>query len=224
MQDFNNFYIKRIVWHGVCRNVFEPLFEGETTMKKLFVLAISAILVANISAQEVKKEGCPNKGKEMTKEERIESDIKRFTYQLFLSDKQAEKFAVTYREYATKLDELREKCKELKDKSREMSDAELEKAIKERFAIKKNVIELQEKYYDKFRKDLNPRQVEQVLRCPGCNGSEGCKGSQGEMRQGPQGRQPEWGRQQGARPEWNKGQQWNQQGSGRGPKPEIERH
>ena len=73
-------------------------------MKKLLVLAVSAILVANISAQEQKKEGC--KDKQLTKEERVEFEIRRFKHELMLSDQQAEKFAVTYREYAGKLDEV----------------------------------------------------------------------------------------------------------------------
>ena len=71
-------------------------------MRKLVILAISALLVANVSAQEQKKE-CK---KQFNKEERVEFDIKRLTNELLLSDEQAVKFAVLYREYAGKLDEL----------------------------------------------------------------------------------------------------------------------
>ena len=52
-------------------------------MKKIVILAISAIFVANISAQEVKK--C--EGKQFNKEERVELDIKRFTNELMLKFK-----------------------------------------------------------------------------------------------------------------------------------------
>ena len=44
-------------------------------MKKIVILAISAVLVANVSAQEMKKEGC--QGKQLSKAERVEFDIKR---------------------------------------------------------------------------------------------------------------------------------------------------
>ena len=132
-------------------------------MKKLFVLAISAILVANISAQEQEKE-C--KGKKINKEERVEFDIKRLSHELYLSDKQAKNFAVTYREYAAELDKLFDKKECPFKDGQEISDAELEKAAKVRFAKQRQLIDLQEKFYDKFRKDLNPRQVDQVLRLP----------------------------------------------------------
>ena len=66
-------------------------------MKKIVILALSAIFVANISAQEMKNEKCD--GKKFSKEERVELDIRRFTNELMLSDQQAEKFAVTYREH-----------------------------------------------------------------------------------------------------------------------------
>ena len=90
-------------------------------MKKIMILAISAMLVANVSAQEFKKE-C-NK-KQFTKEERVEFDIKRFTNELMLSDEQAAKFAVTYREYTAKLDELFEANKPAKfEPGKELTDA-----------------------------------------------------------------------------------------------------
>ena len=44
-------------------------------MKKIVILAISAIFVANISAQEIKHEKC--EGKKISKAERVEFDIKR---------------------------------------------------------------------------------------------------------------------------------------------------
>lgn len=133
-------------------------------MKKLMILALSAIFVANVSAQEAKQECC--KGKQFTKGERVEFDIKRFTHELYLSDKQAEKFAVTYREYAAKLDELFEKNLPAAkpEPGKELTDSELDQLAKQRFKGLKDLAELQEKFYAKFRKDLNARQVEKVLR------------------------------------------------------------
>ena len=142
-------------------------------MRKIVILAISAIFVANISAQEVKK--C--EGKQFSKEERVEFDIKRFTNELMLSDKQAEKFAVTYREYAAKLDELFEANKPAKfEPGKELTDADLDKLAKQRFAGFKALAELQAKYYDKFRKDLSARQVEKVLRLEAPFGPKHCCG------------------------------------------------
>ena len=133
-------------------------------MKKLLVLAVSAILVANISAQEQKKEGC--KDKQMTKEERVEFEIRRFKHELMLSDQQAEKFAVTYREYAGKLDEVFGKNAPKEDfkPGQELTDKDLDRMAKARFAGMKEIAAVQEKYYDKFRQDLSARQAEKVMR------------------------------------------------------------
>ena len=181
-------------------------------MRKLMILAISAILVANVSAQEAKKECC--KGKQLSKEERVEFDIKRLTHELMLSDEQVAKFAVTYREYAGKLDELFQKNapKEKFEPGKELSDKELDKLAKARFEGFKDLADLQSKFYDKFRKDLSARQVEKVLQLqapfgpkqfgdkPCCGKHEGkhdgkkdCKheGKQcGHHGHGPQGPQP----------------------------------
>jgi hypothetical protein len=134
-------------------------------MKKLFILAIGAILAANVSAQEVKQHEC-SKGKQLTNEERVEFDIKRLTHELYLSDKQAANFAVTYREYAAKRDELFQKNLPApkQEPGKELTDSELDQLAKQRFKGLKDFADLQEKYYNKFRKDLSARQVEKVLR------------------------------------------------------------
>ena len=145
-------------------------------MRKLVILAISAILVANVSAQEQKKECF--KGKQLSKEERVEFDIKRLTHELMLSDEQAAKFAVTYREYAGKLDELFQKKapKEKFEPGKELSDKELDKLAKARFEGFKDLADLQLKFYDKFRKDLSARQVEKVLELRSPFGGKPCCG------------------------------------------------
>ena len=72
-------------------------------MKKLLILAMSVMMMTSMSAQEVQAEkaACKKDKKEckMTKEQRIEMDIKFLTEELYLSDEQAAKFAATYREF-----------------------------------------------------------------------------------------------------------------------------
>jgi len=128
-------------------------------MKKLMILAMSAILVANVSAQEQKKE-C----KKLSKEDRVEFDIRRYSHELFLSDEQKEQFAATYRAYADELDKLFEKNAPKKlEPGKELSDKELDELAKKRFEGFKALADVQAKYYDKFRKTLSARQVEKVL-------------------------------------------------------------
>ena len=131
-------------------------------MKKIVILAISVIFVANMSAQEQKKECFESK--KFSQEEMVEFDIKRLTNELMLSDKQAEQFAVTYREYAAKLDNIFQKNAPAKfEPGKPLTDAELDKMAKQRFEAAKDLADLQSKYYDTFRKFLSARQASKVL-------------------------------------------------------------
>jgi hypothetical protein len=42
------------------------------------------------------------------------------------------------------------------------TDAEVEKMIKKRFAQSRKMLDIREKYYDKFRKFLSPKQIQKV--------------------------------------------------------------
>ncbi len=131
-------------------------------MKKIVILAISALLAVNISAQEQKKEQFA--GKQLSKEEKVEFKIQHLTRELMLSDQQAEKFAVTFREYSAEKDKLfQKKSKEQFEKGKGMSEAEMDKAAKQRFEEMKKFADLQAKYYDEFRKYLSARQVEKIF-------------------------------------------------------------
>lgn len=173
-------------------------------MKKIVILAISAILVANMSAQEQKKE-CFG-AKKFSQEERVEFDIKRLTNELMLTDQQAEQFAVTYREYAGKLDKIFRKNAPAKfEPGKTLTDAELDKMAKQRFEGFKEMAELQSKYYDTFRKFLSARQASKVLifnepfdQKPCCGKHEGK--FDGKFDGKPEGPRPECGKKHGHHP------------------------
>lgn len=132
-------------------------------MKRIMILAISAMLVANVCAQDPTQKD--STAKQQTKEERVEQDIMRLTHELMLSDKQAEKFAVTFREFVAARDQIFEKNAKAPDAEarKKLSEKELDQLAKERFNGMKEWANLQSKYYDKFRKNLSARQVEKVL-------------------------------------------------------------
>ncbi len=131
-------------------------------MKKILILALSAILAVNISAQEQQKERV--EGKPLSNEEKVELQIKHLSRELMLSEQQTQKFAVTFREYAAAKEKLfPEKAKKMVEQGKELTDAELDQLAKQRFECKKKFVDLQTKFYDKFRKDLSARQVQKVL-------------------------------------------------------------
>lgn len=84
-------------------------------MKKIMILAVSAILAANMSAQEVKaREGEFKKDKKECKlspEQRVEMDIKYLSEELYLDSAQAVRFGATYREYIAEKVKLNERFK-----------------------------------------------------------------------------------------------------------------
>ncbi len=84
-------------------------------MKKLVLLAVSAIIVASVGAQESNASKADNKRAkkecQMSKEQRIERDIQTLSEELYLSDEQTAKFAVTYREFMAEKAKLNEKFK-----------------------------------------------------------------------------------------------------------------
>ena len=84
-------------------------------MKKLVLLALSAIIVANVSAQgrnASKAEGKREmKECKMSKEQRIERDIQMLSEELYLSEEQTAQFAVTYREFMAERAKLNEQFK-----------------------------------------------------------------------------------------------------------------
>lgn len=136
-------------------------------MKKIAILALSAVLAMTVSAQE-KVEPRPDnqavKAEKPSKAERIEREIRDLSRELYLGEEQAKKFAATYRDYAQKLDEILEKKgADCKERGKELSDKELDQLNKARLAAQKELVSLKEKFYDKFRKDLNPRQADRVL-------------------------------------------------------------
>ena len=145
-------------------------------MKKILILAISAILVTSVSAQEQRRECC--KGKQFNTEERVEADLQRLKGELMLSDEQAEKFAATFREYRKELTKLFEKNegKFRREPGKELTDKELDQIAKVHFEGLKEFANLQAKFYDKFRKDLTARQVEKVLRLNAPEGAGPCGG------------------------------------------------
>ena len=79
---------------------------------------------------------------------------------LMLDDATAAKFTPIYLQY---LKELRESRISSSRKSKPIpTDAEVEKAIKDRFAQSRKMLDIREKYYDEFRKILSPKQIMKI--------------------------------------------------------------
>ena len=95
---------------------------------------------------------------------------------LLLDDATAAKFTPVYMQYLKELSESRisnsrklkaketatpEKVQKTEPKSIP-TDAEVEKAIKDRFAQSRKILDIREKYYNEFRKILSPKQIMKI--------------------------------------------------------------
>lgn len=123
---------------------------------------------------------------------------------LMLDDATAAKFVPVYQKYLKELSEVRmENARKPKVKDAVTTqpapkaiptDAEVEKAIKDRFAQSRKLLDIREKYYNEFRKILSPKQIMKIYQLE--------KGNAHKF-------QKEWkkrqGQKQGQRPEAKKG-------------------
>lgn len=101
-------------------------------MKKLVLLAVSAIIVASAGAQEANASKADNKRAkkecQMSKEQCIERDIKILSEELYMSDEQAAQFAVTYREFMAEKAKLNERYKTMFAKN--LNERQVEKVLR----------------------------------------------------------------------------------------------
>lgn len=109
----------------------------------------------------------------MTWEKMQEMQMDFIAHSLLLSDKDTEKFKKVYLEYAHEMRQLmssmghpnHQQVKKADGENnawKQPSDEEVERMLKARFAQSRKMLDLHEKYYDKYRKFLSPRQIQKI--------------------------------------------------------------
>lgn len=123
------------------------------------MLGIIMAFSFNANAQE-KKEGKRQFNPEMMVQKRAE----KIANKLELDDATSAKFMETYKAYLKEMHEVYAKYgKQFRGKKDERkSDAQVEQDIKNQFAMSRAIIDVREKYYNKFRAFLNPRQIQVI--------------------------------------------------------------
>ena len=216
-------------------------------MNKKFLLTLAfGALMLGVSAQNENNaprnpQGMKSQRQELTPEQRAERIANRLAGELMLDDSGTAKFKSIYTDYQKELAEVNKKYmpeqpkkqEGAKPERKERTDKEIEEGIKNQFAQRRAILDVEEKYYSKFKSVLTPRQIERVYRSgrggrgfggrghgsrgvqgfghPGRHGN-GPQGGQGFGSQGRQGFGPQGGRGfgprggQGFRPENNNGQ------------------
>ena len=178
---------------------------NETMSKHIFLtLALSAFLLT-ANAQNDNRGHRPGQGMKsekqvLTPEQRAERSASRIANELMLDDAGAAKFKSIYQDYQKELGEVNKKYMPerpkmqdgVKPEKKERTDKDIEDGIKNRFAHQRALLEVEEKYYSKFRSVLTPRQIEKVYKMAGKGhkgfGGRGSRGGRGGFGHGPQGR------------------------------------
>lgn len=123
---------------------------------KLHVLIFSFLFIANMADGQVNER--------LRKRDDIEAQKVSFiTSQLDLSPEEAKAFWPLYNSYRNELQELRKKEKIQSayrtTSAEDLTDAELDDLMKKNFAIERQIIDLDERYYEKFKSVLSVSKV-----------------------------------------------------------------
>lgn len=151
------------------------------TRKFLMVLAV--IFMGSqvaLFAQE-KKEARPER-KQFNKEQMQEMQCNQIIKGLALDDATAAKFTPVYKQYMEEMRATRTMGSRRNPANRTVADkqtpkpvptdAEVEQAIKSRFAQSRKILDIREKYYNEFRKFLSPKQIQKMYNMEKHNGDK----------------------------------------------------
>ena len=146
--------------------------------KKFLMIAIALLMGTQTMVWAQDKPKDKPERKPMDKEQMQTMQCNRIIRELALDDATAAQFGPVYKKYMNELGEARGTVRHEKGKRQAPSgsseasqkpkakplptDAEVEQAMKERFARERKVLDVREKYYDEFRKFLSPKQVQKV--------------------------------------------------------------
>lgn len=140
---------------------------------KYFVMMVVAVLMGTqmMNAQEKNESGERKGRKRMTMEQMVDMQGRKIINDLGLSDKDSAKFMDVYKKYMTEMNDLRKKdmpkkpdMKPGEKQAPDMpTDAEVDKMMRDKFAMGRKMLDIREKYYDEFRKFLAPKQVQKVF-------------------------------------------------------------
>ena len=153
----------------------------------MLMLSASTMVMAQQESRE-------NNRQRPTQEQMVEMQWQRVAKQLMLSDAQTAKVKPIYEAYMKEMKETfpahkaegrlgnprpTEAGNQKPEAPKQMTDAEVSSMVKQQFAAERKRIDVQEKYFDKFCKELNPRQAQFLLKSVGMKNHGGKNGFRG---------------------------------------------
>lgn len=147
------------------------------TRKFLMVLVVVFMGSQMTLLAQEKKPARPER-RQFTKEQMQDMQCNQLIRSLALDDATAAKFTPVYKEYMEEMCATRDMKPHravVADKEglkQIPTDAEVEQAIKARFAQSRKMLDIREKYYNEFRKFLSPKQIQKMYNHEKRNGNK----------------------------------------------------
>lgn len=142
----------------------------KTRLMTLVVMMAVSISSFSVMAQNAQDAPAQRRAKQKpTPEQMMDRHVKMMEKKLVMDDATAAKFTPLYKEYLQAMKDCRPAVN--KDvKKAEMTDAEIEKAIQDRFDARQKALDVQKKYFKKFKEVLNAKQLQKVFQQPCMDG------------------------------------------------------
>lgn len=142
----------------------------KTRLMTLVVMMAVSISSFSVMAQNAQDAPAQRRAKQKpTPEQMMDQHVKMMEKKLVMDDATAAKFTPLYKEYLQAMKDCRPAVN--KDvKKAEMTDAEIEKAIQDRFDARQKALDVQKKYFKKFKEVLNAKQLQKVFQQPCMDG------------------------------------------------------
>lgn len=136
-------------------------------MKKIIMtLAIACMAVMPSMAQNNKVARL-----QLTPEQKTEQKANALSDRMMLDDATKAKFVPMYKEYLNELNNACPKNMDMKKPCSELTEKEISERIEKRFDMKQKRLDIEKKYYKKFKNVLNARQLQQIF----CNKEKGMR-------------------------------------------------
>lgn len=130
-------------------------------MKKFFNTMLCAMMMAACSTA-VQAQDAPSKKQRKSREQVAEAQARHIAHSLALDDATAQQFIQAFQDYQKEVWALGPKVHPGSKKNQ--TDAEAEKAIKSSFEHSQKILDLREKYYQRYSQFLTPKQIQRVYK------------------------------------------------------------
>lgn len=135
----------------------------KTKDMKILRMFIAMLMISASTVMMAQPQG--RQHQQPTQEQMQEMMWKRVSAKLMLSDAQTEKVKPIYLAYLAELQEIAPKRGQMvgQQKPKEKTEADIKAEMKQKFANERKKLDIQERYFDKFSKELNARQAQYLV-------------------------------------------------------------